>query len=191
MMIRFPATIATLLFVLTSALTLAQENVGTAPTGPLVFQVNVNGKPTQFEPTTLLAYLIKEDGSITITAQTSTDIVNSDILALSITPADTTRLIAKGQYKILAEDASPPFMVRAEYSSIEHGNISYWWSDTSHSGGGSVFIDEISASRIKGRFTFTGVLEEEDGSMNRQNLVKVTNGVFDLPLELRSRLDPR
>ena len=111
------------------------------------------------------------------------------MITLSITPADTSKRLKKGEYKILPEDVVSDFMVRAEYG--ENQNFLYWWSDASKVKGGSVFIDEITGSSIKGRFSFTGVLQKEDGSMDTKNLVKISNGVFDLPLEIKSRFDPR
>ena len=34
-------------------------------------------------------------------------------------------------------------------------------------------------------------VKKEDGSIDTKNLAKITNGVFDLPLEIKSRLDIR
>jgi hypothetical protein len=153
--------------------------------------MTVNGKPMLFNQGKISAFTVKEDGSVSITAQTTTDILNTNILVLNITPADTSKRITKGEYKILPEDVVSDFMVRAEYSANENGNSSYWWSDASKVKGGSVFIDEITGSGIKGRFSFTGVLEKEDGSMGTKKMVKITNGVFDLPLEIKSRFDAR
>lgn len=158
---------------------------------PGIFTVSVNGKPMLFNPSKLLAFRVKEDGSISISAQTSTDIFNTNILVMNIAPSDTTKLITNGEYKIVPEDDASNFIVRAEYSSNANGNSSYWWSDASRVKGGQIIIDLITTDRIKGRFSFTGVLEKEDGSMDAKNLVKITNGIFDLPLETRSRIDPR
>lgn len=156
-----------------------------------VFQVAVNGKPMQFDQGVIMAFTVKEDGSLTITAQTTTDILNTNIIALNITPTDSSKKITKGEYKILPDDAVTTYLVRAEYYANTDGNSSYWWSNAAVVKGGSIVIDEITDSSIKGRFSFNGVLETEDGSMDSKNLVKIANGVFDLPLENKSRLDPR
>ncbi len=156
-----------------------------------VFQVAVNGKPMQFDQGVIMAYTVKEDGSLTITAQTTTDILNTNIIALNITPTDSKKKIKSGEYKILPEDSDSKYLVRAEYAANENGNSSFWWSDASQVNGCSIVIDEITDSRIKGRFSFIGVTEKEDGSINTNNLAKLTDGVFDLPLEIKSRLDPR
>jgi hypothetical protein len=160
-------------------------------TSSIVFQVTVNGKAMPFNQGKILAFTVIEDGSVSILAQSTTDILNANVLVLNITPADTSKRITRGEYKILPEEAVSDYMVRAEYSSNADGNSSYWWSDASHVKGGFIIIDEITNSTIKGRFSFTGVMEKEDGSMDSKNLVKITKGVFDLPLENKSRLDPR
>lgn len=165
------------------------QNAAPANTAAADLQMNVNGKSMQFDQGKIQAFTIKEDGSVGILAQTTSDILNANILVLNITPADSSKTVTKGEYKILPEDVVSDFMVRAEYG--ENKNFLFWWSDASKVKGGSVFIDEITASRIKGRFSFTGVLQKEDGSMDTKNLVKISNGVFDLPLEVKSRLDPR
>jgi hypothetical protein len=169
----------------------AQDPSSAQQTPSAIFKMAVNGKPMLFNQGKILAFTVKEDGSVSISAQTTTDILNTNILVLNITPADTSKRITKGEYKILPEDVVSDFMVRAEYSANENGNSSYWWSDASKVKGGSVFIDEITGSGIKGRFSFTGVLEKEDGSMGTKKMVKITNGVFDLPLEIKSRFDAR
>lgn len=182
-----------LLLLLIIPFKLNAQNTNAVPTQSesSIFTVSVNGKPMLFNPTKLLAFRVKEDGSVSISAQTSTDILNTNILVMNIAPADTTILITKGEYKILPEDSTSNFIVRAEYSSISNGNSSYWWSDANRVKMGQIIIDLITTDRIKGRFSFTGVLEKEDGSMDLKNLVKITNGIFDLPLETRSRIDPR
>lgn len=151
-----------------------------------VFQVTVNGKPMQFLQDKIVAFTVKEDGSLSILAQTSTDILNSNVLALSITPANPRKKITKGEYQILPEDDNPDFLVRAEYGEYSNENSSSWWSDANHVKGGEVFIDDITPTQIKGRFSFTGVTEKEDGSIDTTNRVKIT-AEFDLPLEIKSR----
>lgn len=165
------------------------QNAAPANTAAAHLQMNVNGKSMQFDQGKIQAFTIKEDGSVGILAQTTSDILNANILVLNITPADSSKTVTKGEYKILPEDVVSDFMVRAEYA--ENKKFLFWWSDASKVKGGSVSIDEITASRIKGRFSFTGVLQKEDGSMDTKNLVKISNGVFDLPLEIKSRMDPR
>ncbi len=184
---------STIILALFSTLLVAAQSADTAETNttPAVFKVTVNGKPMQFNGGKIQAFTIKEDGSLSISAQSTTDILNSNVMVLNITPADTTKRIIKGEYKILPEDAVSDYIVRGEYSANANGNSSYWWSDASHVKGGSIFIDEITSSSIRGRFSFTGVSEKEDGSVDTKNLAKISNGVFDLPLEIKSRLDPR
>lgn len=165
------------------------QTTAPANTAAAHLQMNVNGKLMQFDQGKIQAFTIKEDGSVGILAQTTSDILSANTLVLNITPADSSKTVTKGEYKILPEDVVSDFMVRAEYA--ENKNFLLWWSDSSKVKGGSVFIDEITALRIKGRFSFTGVLQKEDGSMDTKNLVKISNGVFDLPLEVKSRLDPR
>ena len=143
----------------------------------------------QFNQGKLQAYFAKEDGEITILAQTSTDILNTNIILLSIIPIDTNFKVSKGELKILPEEKSKNFVIKAEYSSNKEGNSSYWWTNTEHQGGGILYIDEITQNSIKGRFSFTAVLEKEDGEMNPKNVVKITNGQFRLPLETKSRID--
>lgn len=167
----------------------AQNPASAQQTPSAIFKVAVNGKPMLFNEGKISALTVKEDGSVFISAQTTTDILTTNMITLSITPADTSKRLKKGEYKILPEDVVSDFMVRAEYG--ENQNFLYWWSDASKVKGGSVFIDEITGSSIKGRFSFTGVLQKEDGSMDTKNLVKISNGVFDLPLEIKSRFDPR
>ncbi|MBT9483745.1 hypothetical protein [Sediminibacterium sp.] len=152
-------------------------------------EATVNGKPMQFNQGKLQAYIAKEDGEITILAQTSTDILNTNILTWSIIPVDTNFKVSKGEFKILPEEKSSNFNVRAEYSSIKEGNSSYWWTNTKHQGGGILHVDEITNNSIKGRFSFIAILEKEDGEMNPKEVVKVTNGKFSLPLETKSRLE--
>lgn len=192
-MIKLFLSATTFIFAFFSPFLVAAQSAGTTETNtwPAVFKVNVNGKPIPFNGGKILAFTVKEDGSLSISAQSTTDILNSNVMVLNITPTDTIRRIIKGEYKILPEDAVSDYMVRAEYAAIANGNSSYWWSDASHVKGGSIFIDEITDSRIKGRFSFTGVSEKEDGSIDTKNLAKITNGVFDLPLEIKSRLDIR
>lgn len=191
-MIKLFLSASTILLGLFFPFIAAVQNPASAQQTPsAVFQVVVNGKPMQFNQGKILAIIIKEDGSVSISAQTTSDILNTNILVLNITPVDTSKRIKRGEYKILPEDGVSGYMVRAEYSANENGNSSYWWSDASQVKGGSIFIDEITESSIKGRFSFTGVLEKEDGSMDSKNLVKITKGVFDLPLEVKSRIDPR
>lgn len=167
----------------------AQNPASAQQTPSAIFKMAVNGKPMLFNQGKISAFTVKEDGSVSITAQTTTDILNANILVLNITPADTSKRITKGEYKILPEDVVSDFMVIAEYG--ENKNFMFWGSDASKVKGGSVFIDEITGSGIKGRFSFTGVLEKEDGSMGTKKMVKITNGVFDLPLEIKSRFDAR
>lgn len=155
-----------------------------------VFQVVVNEKPLKFDQGVLQAFTVKEDGSVTILAQTTADILNTTNLVLNITPTDSKKKIKSGEYKILPEDSDSKYLVRAEYAVNENGNSSFWWTDASQVTGGWIIIDEITDSRIKGRFSITGVTEKEDGSIDTSNLVKLTDGVFDLPLEIKSRLDP-
>lgn len=155
-----------------------------------VFQVVVNEKPLKFDQGVLKAFTVKEDGSVTILAQTTADILNTTNLVLNITPTDSKKKIKSGEYKILPEDSDSKYLVRAEYAVNENGNSSFWWTDASQVTGGWIIIDEITDSRIKGRFSITGVTEKEDGSIDTSNLVKLTDGVFDLPLEIKSRLDP-
>ena len=155
-----------------------------------VFQVVVNEKPLKFDQGKLQAFTVKEDGSVTILAQTTADILNTTNLVLKITPTDSKKKIKSGEYKILPEDSDSKYLVRAEYAVNENGNSSFWWTDASQVTGGWIIIDEITDSRIKGRFSITGVTEKEDGSIDTSNLVKLTDGVFDLPLEIKSRLDP-
>lgn len=191
-MIKIFFSASTILFGLFFPSIAAAQNPASAQQTPsAVFQVAVNGKPMQFHQGKILAITVIEDGSVSISAQTTSDILNTNILVLNITPADTSKRITKGEYKIVPEDVVAGYLVRAEYSAIENGNSSYWWSDASQVKGGSIFIDEITGSGIKGRFSFTGVLEKEDGSMDSKNLVKITKGVFNLPLELKSRFDAR
>ena len=191
-MIKIFFSASTILFGLFFPSIAAAQNPASAQQTPsAVFQVAVNGKSMQFHQGKILAITVIEDGSVSISAQTTSDILNTNILVLNITPADTSNRITKGEYKIVPEDVVAGYLVRAEYSAIENGNSSYWWSDASQVKGGSIFIDEITGSGIKGRFSFTGVLEKEDGSMDSKNLVKITKGVFDLPLEVKSRIDPR
>jgi hypothetical protein len=191
-MIKMFLSVSTILLGLLFPFMAAAQDPSSAQQTPSeIFKMAVNGKPMLFNQGKILAFTVKEDGSVSISAQTTTDILNTNILVLNITPADTSKRITKGEYKILPEDVVSDFMVRAEYSANENGNSSYWWSDASKVKGGSVFIDEITGSGIKGRFSFTGVLEKEDGSMGTKKMVKITNGVFDLPLEIKSRFDAR
>ena len=192
-MIKLLLSATTIIFAFFSPFLAAAQSADTAETNtrPAVFKVTVNGKPMQFNGGIIQAFTIKEDGSVSILAQSTTDILNSNNMVLNITPADTSKKIKKGEYKILPEDAVSDYIVRGEYSANANGNSSYWWSDASHVKGGSIFIDEITSSGIKGRFSFTGVSEKEDGGIDTKNLAKITNGVFDLPLEIKSRLDPR
>lgn len=155
-----------------------------------VFQVVVNEKPLKFDQGKLQAFTVKEDGSVTILAQTTADILNTTNLVLNITPTDSKKKIKSGEYKILPEDSDSKYLVRAEYAVNENGNSSFWWTDASQVTGGWIIIDEITDSRIKGRFSITGVTEKEDGGIDTNNLAKLTDGVFDLPLEIKSRLDP-
>ena len=155
-----------------------------------VFQVVVNEKPLKFDQGVLQAFTVKEDGSVTILAQTTADILNTTNLVLNITPTDSKKKIKSGEYKILPEDSDSKYLVRAEYAVNENGNSSFWWTDASQVTGGWIIIDEITDSRIKGRFSITGVTEKEDGGIDTNNLAKLTDGVFDLPLEIKSRLDP-
>jgi len=152
-------------------------------------EATVNGKPMQFNQGKIQATLVKEDGEITILAQTSTDILNTNILLWSIIPVDTNFKVTKGEFKILPEEKSNNFIVKAEYSTNKEGNSKYWWTNTKHQGGGILYVDEITQNSIKGRFSYTAILEKEDGEMNPKELVKVTNGRFSLPLEIKSRLE--
>lgn len=152
-------------------------------------EATVNGKPMQFNQGKIQATLVKEDGEITILAQTSTDILNTNILLWSIIPVDTNFKVTKGEFKILPEEKSNNFIVKAEYSTNNEGNSKYWWTNTKHQGGGILYVDEITQNSIKGRFSYTAILEKEDGEMNPKEFVKVTNGRFSLPLEIKSRLE--
>lgn len=190
-MIKSLLPICILILVLCHSHQLLAQNPGKSesPHQP-VFQVVVNEKPLKFDQGKLQAFTVKEDGSVTILAQTTADILNTTNLVLNITPTDSKKKIKSGEYKILPEDSDLKYLVRAEYAVNENGNSSFWWTDASQVTGGWIIIDEITDSRIKGRFSITGVTEKEDGSIDTSNLVKLTDGVFDLPLEIKSRLDP-
>lgn len=190
-MIKSLLPICILILVLCHSHQLLAQNPGKSesPHQP-VFQVVVNEKPLKFDQGKLQAFTVKEDGSVTILAQTTADILNTTNLVLNITPTDSKKKIKSGEYKILPEDSDSKYLVRAEYAVNENGNSSFWWTDASQVTGGWIIIDEITDSRIKGRFSITGVTEKEDGSIDTSNLVKLTDGVFDLPLEIKSRLDP-
>ena len=189
-MIKF-TRLAQLSFTLLLACLFAVPNSAAAQgNGTAILEAAIDGKPVKFEQKQSAAR-IKEINSLTITGQTSEDIFNAEIILINITSVNPETNITKGEYKIVPEDAATGHSVRAEYFANSSGNSSYWWSNASVVKGGSIIIDEITDSSIKGRFSFTGVLETEDGSMNPKNLVKVTKGVFDLPLEVRSVLDPR
>lgn len=191
-MTKFFLSASTLILGLVFSHIVTAQNPETAEKArPTVFQVAVNGKPMQFDQGVIMSFTVKEDGSLTITAQTTTDILNTNIIALNITPTETSKKITKGEYKILPDDAVTTYLVRAEYYANTDGNSSYWWSNAAVVKGGSIIIDEITDTHIKGKFSFTGVFENEDGSMNAKNLVKVTKGVFDLPLKIRGVLDPQ
>lgn len=167
------------------------QNQGESETNhPAVFHAVANGQPLQFDQGVLQAYTVKEDGSVTILAQTTADILNTTMIVLNITPTDSKKKIKSGEYKILPEDSDSKYLVRAEYAVNENGNSSLWWADASQVKGGWIIIDEITDSRIKGRFSITGVTEKEDGGIDTNNLAKLTDGVFDLPLEIKSLLDP-
>lgn len=189
-MIKMLLSASTILLGLLFPFMAAAQNPASAQQAPsAIFKMAVNGKPMLFNEGKISAFTVKEDGSLTITAQTTTDLLTANMIVLSITPADTSKRLKKGEYKILPEDVVSDCMVRAEYG--ENRNFMSWGSDASKVKGGSVFIDEITGSAIKGRFSFTGVFQKEDGSMDTKNLVKITNGVFDLPLETKSRFDAR
>jgi hypothetical protein len=176
-MTKFFLSASTLILGLVFSHIVTAQNPETAEKArPTVFQVAVNGKPMQFDQGVIMSFTVKEDGSLTITAQTTTDILNTNIIALNITPTETSKKITKGEYKILPDDAVTTYLVRAEYYANTDGNSSYWWSNAAVVKGGSIIIDEITDTHIKGKFSFTGVFENEDGSMNAKNLVKVTKG---------------
>ena len=179
-----------LLFVLFPSLVWAQDPGQAQDKGSAILEAALNGKLIKFERK-LAASLIKESNSLTLTGQTSDDILNTEIILLNISSVNPDTKIPKGEYKIVPEDDATTYLVRAEYVVISGGNSSYWWSNTAVVKGGSIIIDEITDTHIKGKFSFTGVFENEDSSMNAKNLVKVTKGVFDLPLEIRGVLDPQ
>lgn len=179
-----------LLFVLFPSLVWAQDPVQVQDKGSAILEASLNGKLIKFERK-LGATMIKENNSLTIMGQTSDDIFNAQNILLNISSVNLDTKISKGEYKIVPEDDATTYLVRAEYVDRSGGNGSYWWSNTSVVKGGSIIIEEITDTHIKGKFSFTGVFENEDGSMNAKNLVKVTKGVFDLPLKIRSVLDPQ
>lgn len=117
------------------------QTAAPASTAAAVLQMNVNGKSMQFDQGKIQAFIIKEDGSVSILAQTTSDILTANILVLNITPADSSKTVTKWEYRILPEDVVSDFMVRAEYA--ENKNFLFWWSDASKVKGGSVFIDVL------------------------------------------------
>lgn len=179
-----------LLFVLFPSLVWAQDPGQAQDKGSAILEAAVNSILVKFEQKLLVA-MIKESNSLTITGQTSDDILNAQSILLNISSVNLDTKIPKGEYKIVPEDDATTYSVRAEYVVNAGGNSSYWWSNAAVVKGGSIIIEEISDTHIKGKFSFTGVFENKDGNMNAKNLVKVTKGVFDLPLKIKGVLDPQ
>lgn len=71
-----------------TSILLAAQNQVTAQTnkGTGLFQFTANDKPVRFYEGKAEAFAIKEDGSLTILAQTTLDIFNTRSLALYIEP---------------------------------------------------------------------------------------------------------
>ena len=120
----------------------AQNQGKSESTHQPIFQVVANEKPFQFDQGILQAFTVKEDGSFTILAQTTADILNTTIFVLNITPTDSKKKIKSGEYKILPEDSDSKYLVRAEYAVNENGNSSFWWTDASQVTGGWIIIDD-------------------------------------------------
>ncbi len=177
-------TIILLLFLFFSVQIFSQEENKTA-----LFQLSINGQPKDFSNGKFQSFIVKEDGSVTIMAQTNLDILNSDIIVLSIIPQGEGMTISAGTYPFFQGKTNAGFLTLAEYSAISNDKPVLWQTDPTLKADGEIVVEEITADHLRGTYSVTLFKVNEDGSIDAKNQMKTAQGRFNLPMETKSRLE--
>jgi hypothetical protein len=154
-----------------------------------LFQLSINGQPKDFSNGKFQSFIVKEDGSVTIMAQTNLDILISEIIVLSIIPQGEGMTISAGTYPFFQGKTNAGFLTLAEYSAISNDEPVLWQTDPTLKADGGIVVEEITADQLLGSFTITLFKANEDGSIDAKNQMKTAQGRFNLPMETKSRLE--